>query len=126
VKLHVWLAVRGFPAASFAPVVTVAVYVVEWRRGDPGVKVAVLDPRETEPGTGVVPRVRWKVEAVSVATSMASLNVAVMAALVATPAAPSTGLVAATVGGVVSAGVSPPPPPQPAARRDANSAPRTA
>jgi hypothetical protein len=102
VKVHAMLLVMALPAASFAPVVTVAVYAVLATRALVGVNVAVLVDATyvTVPGTGVAPGpVTEKVVDEIVEAAIGSLNVAVMTA---TPVAPLRGFVDVTVGAVLS------------------------
>jgi hypothetical protein len=83
VKVHAMLLVMALPAASFAPVVTVAVYAVLATRALVGVNVAVLVDATyvTVPGTGVAPGpVTEKVVDEIVEAAIGSLNVAVMTA----------------------------------------------
>lgn len=70
--------------------------------GAEGLKVAVVPESVTVPGTLVDPCFKRKVPVVTVDGSTASLNVAATDAERETPVAPFTGLVEATVGGVVS------------------------
>ena len=65
-------------------------------------KVAAVPFTVADPATVVAPALSWKVDVLTFFT--ASLNVAVIAALTATPACPLAGFVELTVGGVVSDG----------------------
>jgi len=86
------------------PVVIVAVYRVVAARLLAGVKVPTLPEEVTVPETGVRPGpVIVKVVPVIVAGSIASLKVAVVFPLMATPLAVSAGFVELTVGAVASA-----------------------
>ena len=87
-------------ARSEIPVVSVAVYVVPYARFADGVKVAVVPLRVADPVTDEAPALSWKVAVLTFFT--ASLNVAVTGVLTETAVAPLTGLVALTVGGVLS------------------------
>ena len=100
VNVQTKLAANGAPVGSFAPVVTVAVNEVLLARTAVGVNVAVLPAYVTVPATGVVPGpVTVKVAALIVAGFMTSLNVAEIAVLTATAAAPFAGTVEMTLGG---------------------------
>ena len=100
VNVHTKLAASGAPVGSFAPVVIVAVYKVEPARGAPGVNVAVLPAKLTDPATAVAPGpVSLNVVALIVVASIGTLNVAVTVVLSATPTAPFKGTVETTVGG---------------------------
>ena len=88
----------GLPATSVTPVVIVAVYVVEYARGPDGVNVAVVPLYDTVPVTPLT----VKVVLFIVAEVIASLNVAVMALPTAIFTPPLTGLVALTIGGIIS------------------------
>ena len=99
VKLHTKLANNVWPARSCAPVVIVAVNAVLLARTAVGVNVAGVPAEVTVPATGVAPGpVRVNVAALIVAGFTALLNVAEIAVLTATPAAPFTGTVETTVG----------------------------
>jgi hypothetical protein len=74
-------------------VVIVAVYTVLGARLAAGVKVAVTPEYFAAPKTGVTPCFKVKVALVIVKGSIASLKVAVMALLTATPVAALTGMV---------------------------------
>lgn len=90
---------RGLPARSLMPVVRVAVYSVTPASGVECAKVTVVPETVMLPATVGLSR---NVAAVTVAESIGSLKVAVIAEESDTPVAPLTGLVAVTVGGVVS------------------------
>jgi hypothetical protein len=62
VKLNMLLAVIALPAMSFAPVVTVAVYVAVGSRLAEGMKVALFAVYDTTPATNDVPFFKVKVE----------------------------------------------------------------
>jgi len=101
-------AASTFPAKSVAAIVIVAVYSVVAARFADGVKVAMslAGSYVTVPVTVVPPvpaTANVKVPAAKMlAGFIASLNVALTAALSATPVAPLAGLVSVIVGGVVS------------------------
>ena len=103
-KFHVKLAASALPAASFTPVVTVAVYGVLGSRLAEGVKVAVLLLTLTVPATTAPPVVatRVKLPMFTVELVIASEKVADIEEFVATPIAPFAGDTAETAGGVVS------------------------
>src|SRR5579863_9365314 len=106
VNVHTKLAASEAPAGSFAPVVMVAVNTVLLARIADGVNVAVLTAWVTVPATGVAPGpVTVKVVPLIVVAFMASLNVAEIVVLTATPVAPVTGTVETTVGGTAVAAV---------------------
>jgi hypothetical protein len=100
-----WAAI-GLPAASAAPVVTVAVYEVAKPRSDAGFSVKAVFPAEAAivaltagpPAVGA----SVKVLPVRVAGFMASEKVATTSAPIATPVAPGAGWRPVSVGGVVS------------------------
>jgi hypothetical protein len=99
VNVHTKLVASLAPVGSFAPVVIVAMNKVAVARADVGVNVAVVPANVTVPFTGVAPGpVKVNVAALIVAGFMASLNVAEMVVLTATPAAPLTGTVETKVG----------------------------
>jgi hypothetical protein len=102
VKDQVWSAARALPAASWTPVVIVAVYVALLASAADGRKVAVVPESVTVPATPAVPRFRRKVAVVTVEALNVSLNVAETVEETGTAVAPFTGEVDATVGGVVS------------------------
>ena len=102
VKLHTLLAARALPAKSLAPVVIVAVYKVLAARLDAGVKVAATPTEVTVPETDVVPCIKVKVAVLSVEGSIASVKVTVIALLVATPVALTSGNSELTMGAVLS------------------------
>src|SRR5476651_647554 len=118
VKLHTKSPASPFPARSRVPLLIVAEYRLSDARAFEGTKDAVLPAasKVTVPWTGVLPGpLNVKVEGVSVAGSIASLNVAVRVVLTPTRLEPSTGAVEVTVGGSdprndVSAGSSVDPP----------------
>ena len=100
VKVHTKLAASGTPARFFAPVVIVAVNSVPVARIVVGVNVAIVPAKVTVPVTGVAPGpVKVNVAALIVAGFMASLKVAEIVVLTATPAAPFSGRVETTVAG---------------------------
>jgi hypothetical protein len=100
VKVHTKLAASGTPVGSFAPVVIVAVNKVPVARIVVGVNVAVVPAKVTVPATDVAPGpVKVNVAALIVAGFMASLKVAEIGVLTATPVAPFTGTVETTVAG---------------------------
>src|SRR5438094_472620 len=84
----------------------VAVYVVGNARLEDGVNVAVLPSglRDTVPLTALLPVFKVKLVVLTVELCTASLNVAVMGELIATPVAPLAGIVLLTLGGVLSGG----------------------
>jgi hypothetical protein len=93
------------PAASFAPVVTVAVNDVAFGSDADGVTTAVrvAEVYVTAPGSVVPPDVfNTNVVALTVVGSIASLNVALIVDDRATAVAPLTGFVDVTVGAVTS------------------------
>src|SRR3972149_9967295 len=92
----------ALPARSVTPVVTVAVYVVEYARVPDGVNVAVVPLYDTVPPIVPLPSLTRNVADVMLPASMASLNVAVITLSTATPVALLTGFVALTSGGIVS------------------------
>lgn len=104
VKLHDVLAASALPAASFAAVVTVAVYCVLPARPTLGVNVAVLPATDTVPATAAPPAVGTsvKLEVVNVAFVIGSENVTDAEVLSATPVAPLPGVLAMIVGAVTS------------------------
>lgn len=106
-KFQVKLPAMALPAASFAAVVTVAVYSVLAARFADGVNLAVLPLTLTVPFT-VPPAVRLtvKLEEFSVELVIASSNVADIEEFKATPAAALAGDVFVTKGGVVSGAAS--------------------
>ena len=97
--------VRKLPAMSFTPVVTVAVYDVEGDNDDAGTNVATKPFNDTAPAIEV-PALFFSVnvEVLTVAGCTASLNVALIEEVTATPVAPPDGVVLVTVGGVLSGG----------------------
>jgi hypothetical protein len=103
-------AVIALPAVSFAPL-TVAVYCAPLANAADGVNVAFWVALSYD----VVPLIAVADESLRVIEIVldwtGSLNVAVTLLVVGTPVAPAAGLVAVTVGGVVSV-VPPPPPPE--------------
>jgi hypothetical protein len=99
VKVHTKLAARGTPVGSFAPVVIVAVNTVLVASAVVGMNVAVVPAKVTEPATGEAPGpVRVNVAVLIVAGFMASLKVAEIIVLTATPVDALTGTVEITVG----------------------------
>jgi hypothetical protein len=84
---------------SVTPVVTVAVYIVEYSKGADGVRVTVLLIILNVPLT---PLSTWNVEDVIVEKSIGSEKVALITLVGATPVRPFAGLVDSTVGGVSS------------------------
>jgi hypothetical protein len=106
VKLQACWAAIALPAASVAPVVTVTVYGVECARSVAGFSVKVVLPPDGvivaltagPPAVGA----SVKVDALSVAGSIASENVATALVPVATSPAPSAGSRVVRVGVVVS------------------------
>jgi len=93
VKVHILLDTIALPARSLTPVVIRAVKAVLAARVAFGVKVAVTPIKDTTPATGVTPWNKPNVAVVIVKGSIASLKVAVIALLIATPVAPLTGTV---------------------------------
>ena len=106
VKLHAKLAASPLPDASFAAVVTVAVYCVLATKAEEGVNVAVLPLTFTVPETAVLLIVltRVKLVVVSVEFVIASENVTDTAEFNVTPIAAFWGVVPDTVGGASLAG----------------------
>jgi hypothetical protein len=99
VNVHTKFAASAAPVGFFAPVVMVAVNTALVASAAVGVKVAVVPERVMVPATGVAPGpVKVNVVALTVAGSMASLNVAEIVALTATAVAPLVGTVETTVG----------------------------
>jgi len=100
------LLANAFPARSFTPVVTVAVYCVLFTSGADGVKDAVFVAAvyETVPVTSAEVAVTRSVTVVAliVVGSIGSLNVMVIGPPVADVVEPAAGDVDTTVGGVVS------------------------
>jgi hypothetical protein len=95
--------VRKLPAMSFTPVVTVAVYSLEGDNDDAGINVATKPFNDTAPEIGVSAlSFSVNVEVLTVGGCTASLNVAVIEEVTATPVAPPDGVVLVTVGGVES------------------------
>lgn len=102
VKVQLLFAVMALPAASFTPVVTVAVYAVLYASGPDGWNVAVLPLRETVPGMTSPPLFNVNVPDVKVAAFIGSLKVAETVVFTATPVWLPAGLVVVTDGGVTS------------------------
>ncbi len=88
-----------FPARSFTPELTVAVYTLLYDRGLAGVKIAVVPLNAMVQGTVVLPALSTNV---IVDWSTASLKVTLRDALTLTFVAPIPGVLAMTAGGVVS------------------------
>src|SRR5207253_1814863 len=106
VKLQLKSVASALPARSLAPVVTVAVYAVRGARLPAGVKVAVTPASATVPATVAAPCFKVKLAVLIVKGSIASLKMAAILPLMATPVAALAGTAALTVGRVVS-GVAP-------------------
>jgi hypothetical protein len=99
VKVHAKLVASPAPVGFFAPVAIAAVNTVLGASAAVGVNVAVVPAKVTVPVTGVTPGpVKVKVATLIVAGFIASLNVAEIAELTATPMDPFTGTVETTVG----------------------------
>ena len=105
VKVLVKLRPKPFPATSFAPVVTVNRYVVPVARFAEGWKrTTLLRWNDITPATGEPPPdgASVTVDVLIVLRFIASLNLKIIPAFVATPVAPFTGDIIVTVGGVTS------------------------
>src|SRR3989339_1905451 len=101
-KPQVWSKAIALPAKSLTPVVILAVYVVESDRLLDGVNVAVVPLYETVPLMLPLLSLTVNVFVLIEEDCIASLNMAVIVLLIATPAAPLTGIVEMTIGGVIS------------------------
>ena len=102
-KLEACSEASGFPAASRAPIRTRAVYEVPCPMAAEGRKVIVLAFQEKLPGTAALSLARRSEKAAEAeALSIGSLKLTVTALVVATPVAPSAGLIEATLGASMS------------------------
>lgn len=101
-KLQTWLDAKALPVRSLTPVVIVAVYVVEYSSGLPGVKIAVSPLFIIEPGTSPSGPLSLNDETLIVSVDIFSLKVTDTAPIGVIPVAFVTGVTDSTVGAVVS------------------------